>query len=379
MDALTDKEIEVIVQRLEAWVADLEHDVSARTFYAFVILAQDFAGTKKALCTMEHIRRFVSLAQRMRAIRHVLLPDASHWTPLHDVLKLIHAEATTLTRLYGVARPACGKISRDLQREFRAAFTHATGKAYHPYGPAKTAKERVTITALWDEALRRALARFQAGGEAHALDEVMVCLPAWADRHHERWSTQGWREPSVKEVMQLVTDYLMVCEACLGTIAQIADAAVAQAPVVERAQVTPDVEQRYAEQVHALRDQIGAILLPTDAPRAQKAQLQREKTQLQQALQALLSAQEAEITRHVKKSATARHKLETLVKTASGYHDTLLRKVGKASVDVLPRMIWIYEFDRRGDDDWRAAKQEAKRFFRNVLKARAKNVAVDAQ
>ena len=110
MEALTDKEIELIVKRLEEWVADLEHDVSARTFYAFVILAQDFAGTKKALCTMEHIRRFVSLAQRrMRAIRNVLLPEASHWAPLHDVLKMIHSEATTLTRLYGVARPAWGQ------------------------------------------------------------------------------------------------------------------------------------------------------------------------------------------------------------------------------------------------------------------------------
>jgi hypothetical protein len=57
------------------------------------------------------------------------------------------------------------------------------------------------------------------------------------------------------------------------------------------------------------------------------------------------------------------------VKTASGYQDTLLRKVGKASVDVLPRMIWIYEFDRQGDDDWRAAKREAKRFVRQVRQA----------
>ncbi len=366
MDAVTDHEIEVIVQRLEALAAELEHDPSAYPFYLFVLVAEAFAGTKPPLATLAHLRRCVGLAHRMRASRVVLLPDASPWNPLTALVDLLHAEATRLTTLYSVARPACRTRRREVQRAFRAAFTQATGKAYHPYGPARTAKERTTITALWDEALRRALARFQAGGEAHALDEVMVCLPAWADRHHERWSTQGWREPSVKEVMQLVTDYLMVCEACLGTIAQIADAAVAQAPVVERAQVTPDVEPRYAAQVHALRDQIGAILLPTDAPRAQKAQLRREKAQLQQALQALLRAQEADITRQVKQSSTARHKLATLVKTVQGYPATLLRTVGKASVDVLPRIIWIYEYDRQGDDDWRTAKRDARRFLRQV-------------
>ena len=58
-----------------------------------------------------------------------------------------------------------------------------------------TAQERASITAFWDEALRAALAQFQATGEMNALDEVMACLPLWADRHHERWSPQGWREP----------------------------------------------------------------------------------------------------------------------------------------------------------------------------------------
>jgi len=378
MEVLSEQEIEVIVKRLEALVADLEHDVSARTFYAFVLLAQEFAGTKKALCTMAHIRTCVSLAQRMRAIRHVLLPDASPWTPLTDVLQMIHTEATRLTSLYGVARPECGKQRRELQRAFRAAFTQETGKAYQTYGHPKTAKERATITAFWDEALRTALARFQASGEVHALDRVMACLPAWADRHHERWSTQGWREPSATAVMHIFHDYIMVCEVCLGTVAQIASAALAHAPVVDRAQVTRDVEQRHTEQVQALRAQISALPLPKDAPKAHHAQLRKEKAQLQHALEGLLSAQEAEITRHVKHSATARHKLETLVTTASGYHDTLLRKVGKASADVLPRMLWIYDFDRRGDDDWRTAKHEAKRFVRQVLKARAHQVAVEA-
>jgi len=374
MDVLTDHEIEVILQRLEALATALEHDASAHAFYLFVLIAQAFAGTKHRLSTLPHLRRCLTLAHRMRAIRDALLSDASRWTPLTDVFETIHAEATRLSTLYSVARPACRTRRRAVQQAFRAAFTHATGKAYHPYGPARTAKERTTITAFWDEALRTALARFQAGGEVDALDEVMVCLPAWADRHHERWSTQGWREPSVQEVMQLVTDYLMVCEACVGTIAQVADA-VAQVPVVERAQVAPDVEQRYAEQVQVLRDQIGACAIPTDAPRAQQAQLRREKTQLQQDLQALLSAQEAEITRHVKQGATARHKLETLLKTVHGYPDTLRRKVGKASVDVLPRMIWIYDFERQGDDDWRAAKLDARRFLRQVRQARGTPVA----
>src|SRR5258707_7353420 len=82
------------------------------------------------------------------------------------------------------------------------------------YGLALTAKERATITTWWDEALHTALARFQARGEVDALDQVMACLPVWADRHHERWSRQGWREPSAHEIMALFTDYLMVCEAC---------------------------------------------------------------------------------------------------------------------------------------------------------------------
>jgi|GEM_PF-2322649 len=378
MDVLTDHEIERILQRLEAFATELEHDASARTFYTFVLIAQAFAETKHALSSLAHLRRCLALAHRMRAMRDALLDSTSPWNPLTTVLEVLHAEATRLSTLYGVARPECRTRRRAMQQAFRTAFAQTTGTTYHPYGPTKTAKERTAITAWWDEALRTALARFQAGGEVDALDEVMSCLPAWADRRHERWNKQGWCEPSVTEVMQLVTDYLMVCEACLGTIAQIADAAVAQASVVERVQVAPAIEPRYAEQVHALRDQIGAFSIPTDVSRAQKAQLRREKTQLQQALQALLNTQEAEITRHVKQGATARHKLETLVKTVRAYPDTLRRTVGKASVDVLPRMIWIYEFERQGDDDWRAAKLEARRFVRQVRQARATPVAVEA-
>jgi len=378
MDALTEHEMEVIVQRLETLVTDLEHDRSTHTFYLFVLLAQEFAVAKKPGYTLAHLRRCLTLAHRMRAIREQLVSSGGRWTPLHEVSELIHGEATRLSSLYGVVRPACSQQRRALQQAFRVAFTHATGKAYHKYGLSWTAKERTTITALWDEALRTALAQFQARGEVEALDQVMACLPLWADRHHERWSTQGWREPSAKEVMALCTDYLMVCEACLGTVAQIASAAVAHAPVVDRAQVTRDVEQSNAAQVQALRAQLSALPLPKDTPKAQHAQLRKEKARLHQELQAVLRAQEAAITRHVTKAANARHKFETLVKTASGYPDTLLRTVGKASVDVLPRMLWIYEFDRQGDDDWRTAKREAKRFVRQVRQASASLMAVEA-
>jgi hypothetical protein len=63
------------------------------------------------------------------------------------------------------------------------------------------------------------------------------------------------------------------------------------------------------------------------------------------------------------------------VKTASGYQDTLLRTVGNASVDVLPRLLWIYELDRQGEEAWRTAKREAKRFVRQVRYASAPPVA----
>src|SRR5712691_10803629 len=378
MEALTEKEIEVILQRLETYVADLEHDVSAHTFYAFVLVAQEFAGMKKARYALAHIRRCLALAHRMRPIRDMLVSSGGRWTPLHDVGEVIQSEATRLSSLYGVARPACRQARRELQSAFRAVFTHATGKAYQKYGLSLTAKERATITTWWDEALRTALARFQASGEVEALDQVMACLPVWAGRHRARWRRQGWREPSAHEIMALFTDYLMVCEACLGTVAQIASAAVAHAPVVDRAQVTRDVEQQHREQVQALRAQLSALPLPKDTPKAHHAQLRKEKAQLQHALQAFLSAQEAEIKSHVKKHANARHKLETLVKTASGYTDTLLRTVGEASVDVLPRMIWIYEYDRQGEDAWRTAKREAKRFVRQVRQASAPAVAVEA-
>ena len=370
MEKLTTPESEVILQRLEALVTELEHDPSVYTFYLFVLVAEAFAGTKPPLATLAPIRRCVTLAHRMRAIRAVFLPAGSPWNPLTALLDLLHAEATRLTTLYGVARPACRTRGRELRQGLHAAFTQATGKVYQTYGPVKTAKERTTITAFWDEALRTALAQFQATGTAETLDAVIACLPAWADRHHERWGPRGWREPAPPEVMQRLTAYLQVCEACLGSMAQVAAAAVAAVPVVERAQVAPAIEQAYAAQLHTLRAQLSALPLPKDTPKAHQAQLRKDKAQLQQALQALLSAQEADITRQVKQSSTARHKLATLVKTVQGYPETLLRKVGKASVDVLPRIIWIYEYDRQGDDDWRTAKRDARRFVRQVRQTR---------
>lgn len=375
MDLLTAPEIDAILQRLEAVVTELEHDLSARTFYTFVLTAQALAETKHRLSTLAHIRRCLTLAHRMRAIRAKLFASG-RWTPLTDVLEVIHRDATRLTTLYGVARPPCRTHRRVLQQAFHTAFMQATGTIYHTYGQHKTAKERTTITAFWDEALQTALARFQAERTVDTLDAVMACLPSWADRRHERWNTQGWHEPSVKEVMQLVTDYLMVCETCLETLGEIAGAAVAQVPMVERTQVTQAVEQEYAAQVNALREQIRTFAIPTDAPKAQKTQLRREKTQLQQALQALQSAQEAAITRQLKQGATARHKLETLVKTVHGSPDTLRRKVGKTCVDVLPRLIWIYEYERQGGEDWHRAKLDARRFVREVRRAHAQPVAV---
>jgi hypothetical protein len=369
MEKLTAPESEVILQRVEALVTGLEHDPSVYTLYLVVLLAEAFAGTPPALATLAHIRRYVALAHRLRAIRAGLLPDASPWTPLTALLDLLHAEATRLTTLYGAARPTYRTHRRALQQAFRTAFTQATGKVYHPYGPVKNATERATITAFWDEALRTALAQFQADPVTDTLDAVMACLPAWTDRHHERWSTRGWREPSPPEVIQRLTDYLQVWEVCGEPLAQLAGAALEQAPVVEPAQVTQDLAPRYAAQEQALRAQLSALPRPKDVPKAQQAALRKEHAQLQQALAELLRAQEAELTRQVKHSATARRQLETLVTTVRGYPDTLLRKVGKASVDALPRMIWIYDVDRQGDDTWRTAKRDARRFVRQVRHA----------
>ena len=127
--------------------------------------------------------------------------------------------------------------------------------------------------------------------------------------------------------------------------------------------------------IQALREQLSALPRPKDTPKAQHAQLRKAKAQLQQELQALLSAHEAAIQRQVNTGTNYRHKLAMLAKKASEQRDTLLRRVGKASVDVLPRMIWIYEYERQGDDDWVSAKHDAKRFFRTLRHASATAVA----
>ena len=79
---------------------------------------------------------------------------------------------------------------------------------YHPYGPVKNATERATITAFWDEALRTALAQFQADPVTDTLDAVMASSPAWTDRHHERWSSARLARAVALEVIQRLTDYL---------------------------------------------------------------------------------------------------------------------------------------------------------------------------
>jgi hypothetical protein len=118
---------------LEAFVTELEHDASVRPFYTFVLIAQAFAETKHALSALAHLRRGLALAHRMRAVRDALLDSSSAWHPLTDVFEVIHSEATRLSTLYGVARPACRTVRRAQQQAFRTAFAQATGKTYHPY------------------------------------------------------------------------------------------------------------------------------------------------------------------------------------------------------------------------------------------------------
>ena len=85
MEPLTDRESEVILQRLEALATELEQEPSAYPFYLWVLLAEAFAGLKPALATLAAIRRCVTLAHRLRAIRAALLPDASPWNPLRGM------------------------------------------------------------------------------------------------------------------------------------------------------------------------------------------------------------------------------------------------------------------------------------------------------
>src|SRR3989442_9290281 len=96
MEALTEHEMEGIVQRLETLVTDLEHDLSTPTFYAFVLLAQEFAGPKNAPYTLTHICRCLVLAHRMLTIRHSLVSAGGLKTPLHDARRGPYAKSTLL-------------------------------------------------------------------------------------------------------------------------------------------------------------------------------------------------------------------------------------------------------------------------------------------
>ena len=204
---------------------------------------------------------------------------------------------------------------------------------------------------------------------------MLGCLPAWTDRSHERWTAHGWHEPTVATFMPLVTEALEVWEACLGPLTQVAETALAQAPVVERAQVAPATEAQYAAQVQEALAALAAVVIPAEAPRAQKTQLRREQNTRRHALQTLLDAQEAAITRQLKQRVAVRQKLATLVTLVYGYPATLRRKLGKVSVDVLPRMVWIYACEREGGDVWHGAKQEVRRVLRAVPPAPASSGA----
>lgn len=367
MEVLTDSALEQILRQLEAYVTELEDTPTVHTFYAFVLLAEAFARRKPPLETLLHLRRYLTLARRVVPIRDRLLPTAVPWRPVTAVGDVLHGEATKLATLYGGARLVGRQRRRALSEAFRRAYAQTFGHPYSPYNSAtKTAQERATITRWWEETLHTAWARLEAEGTPEALDDVLGCLPAWTDRSHERWTARGWHEPTIETFMPLVTEAMAVWEACLGPLTQVAEAALAQAAVMERAQVAPAIEAQYAAPVQEAQAALAAVVIPAEAPRAQKTQLRREQNARRYALQTLLDAQEAAITRQVKQSASARQKLETLVKLVYGYPVTLRRKLGKTSVDVLPQIVWIYACEREGGEIWRGAKLEVRRFLRTV-------------
>ena len=208
MERLTAPATDALWQRLEALATELEQTPSAYAFSPWVLLAEAFAATRPPVATLPAIRRSVALAHRLRAIRTNLLPHELPWRPLTDVLALVHTEATRLSTLYGVARPACLLRRREQRQAFHTAFTVATGTAYHTYDAPKTAKARTTITTFWADACTTALAAYQAAGTLEALDGVLAGLPAWSAQHPVRWGPRGWREPAPPEVMQRLTTYL---------------------------------------------------------------------------------------------------------------------------------------------------------------------------
>ncbi len=376
MEPLTAPAVDAIIQRMEDVVTALEDDPSAYAFYFFVLLAEAFAETKPALVTIAPIRRCLTIAARMQTVRSRLLPGAIRWHPLTEVFALLHAEAARLATFYGVARPTCRLTRRALQQAFHANFQHVTGTVYHTYPAVKTPKERAAITSFWHEALSAALAQLEADGGGQALDQVMACLPSWTEKSHERWSPQGWCEPLPHEVVQMLTDFLAICATCHPLLSEAARVGLEQTPLLARAQATQEVAPRYAVESQTLRAHLQAFEIPADTERARKSQLRKEKTQLQQTLKALVSAQEAEIARQITSRANARRKIEMLAKMVNGYPDSLLRKCGKACVDALPDIIWIYQYDQDADETWRQAKRDARRFVRQIQQANARPATV---
>ncbi len=152
-------------------------------------------------------------------------------------------------------------------------------------------------------------------------------------------------------------------------VGQIATAALAQRPVVERAQITQDIAPQYTTQVQTLRDQLAVLPRPKDTPKAEQPHLRHTKAQLRQELNTLLRAQETVIQRQVTAGTNARRKLEKLVAKTPGQRDMLVHRVSKVSRDVLPQMVWMYDYERRGDDDWRAAKRDVRRWLRTLRQA----------
>ncbi len=369
MDVLTAHESLTMLTRLEEGVTALEEDRSPGRFYTVIILAQEFATKTKAPFSFAHLRRCLTLAQRLRPLREEIVYPTMRWAPLTDVIKGLGTDLTQLSSLYSVARLPCREAKRELQQEFRAHFTQVTGRVYSPYSRPKTAKEGTTIRAFWDGVFAQALATFSDTNEVAALDRLLACLPAWSTAHEGDWIKRAWREPTVKEVMQVLQDAVRLCEVCMEPVGAIATAALAQRPVVERAQITQDIAPQYTPQVQPLQDQLAALPRPKDTPKAEQPQLRQTKAQLRQELNTLLRAQETVIQRQVTAGTNARRKLEKLVARTPGQRDMLVHRVSKVSRDVLPQMVWMYDYERRGDADWRAAKRDVRRWLRTMRQA----------
>lgn len=377
---LTHADSTVILQRMADFVTALERDEddaeTAYTFFAFVLMAEAFANSKKMPLTLEHAQQALRLAQRMVPIRAALIPSTTRWSPLTKVYDLLQSEAVKLARLYGATRPNFTLVRRELQQEFHTTFTQSVGARYETYKYKRTTKERSTITAFWDDKTRTAFAAFQAEKTLQALDQVIACLPHWTNRHHERWGARGtWREPSAQEVMRLFMAYMEMAEAYIPAVALLVMDVQAYTPVVERAPIALETEPKYAEQMHTLQEQIAAVVIPKELPRPEQTRLRKEKSQLQQALKTLQQAREAEIARRVTRETNVRRKFETLERLTRDYTEALRQKLGRLSLDVLTDIIWIYDYERGAPPAWGRAKRDARSFVRALARAREQEAA----